>query len=355
MASTRLSDVIEEHLFAEATDGRAPGTLRGRRATLLRLLAVTGNIYVKNLEPHHVDRLLVELAKTRAVQTRNIDIAHLSAFFKWCRFRRYLPLHSNPLGDRKYQKHLATVKRRISMTDFPQLLDAAEHPRDRIAVALGLYLFLRASEITTLTMADVHLDRGEIDVTVWKTKQRDVMPICEELDIELRRWLTRYTEQVGELPDDYLLVPAKYVVPYRQDPVTRRLVRAEGVVKYKPTRQVNNPERIVQRALELMGHSTRDAEGKSLRDGIHTLRRSGARALFDQLRSEGYDGALQRVRAMLHHEDGSMTEKYLGINVEYEQRNELLRGRRMYSLRADNVVELRKVSSGGVAGDGSGV
>jgi integrase len=64
--------------------------------------------------------------------------------------------------------------------------------------------------------------------------------------------------------------------------------------------------------------------------GGHVLRRSGARALFDRLRHEGYDGALKRVQSMLGHSNSVISERYLSLGVERLQRNEMLAGKPMF-------------------------
>lgn len=352
---TRLSTVIDDYFFAIQADGMAKNTVKSKRGVLNRLLSSTGNIYVKNIEPVHIDKLMTELAKTHSPAVLNLDHSVLARFFKWCILRRLIPHHKNPMEGRKVRKVQPKKRRMLEVAEFGAMLDAANHPRDRMVIALGLYLFLRSSEMVTLTIGDVDLLRGEMDVEVWKTGDRDIMPLSLELDRELRRWLTFYAENAGPLQKEWLLVPAKHSVMWRQDPATNRLVRVDGEERLKPLAKMNHIEHIVQRSLEKLGYETRGERGESLRDGIHVLRRSGARALFDRLRSMGYDGALQQVRAMLHHADGSMTEKYLDVNVERMQRNELLKGQAMYPVSDENVVELRRASGGGHPGAGRGV
>lgn len=63
---------------------------------------------------------------------------------------------------------------------------------------------------------------------------------------------------------------------------------------------------------------------------MHTLRRSAARALFDRLATEGYDGALRLVQAMLHHAQSSTTEHYLGLTLDKKRRDDIIRGESMY-------------------------
>ena len=109
-----------------------------------------------------------------------------------------------------------------------------------------------------------------------------------------------------------------------------------------PYTKCSRPHRYVQRTLVKFGIPIRDEEGKSLHEGVHTLRRSGARALFDELVDRGgYDGVLRLVAAMLHHKSTQMTERYLGLDVDTKKRNDLLRGERMFAEPdKSNVVEL---------------
>jgi integrase len=228
-------------------------------------------------------------------------------------------------------------KRRVPVTKFQALLDVAEYPRDRMIIALGLYLFLRQSEMATLRIKDINLTNGEINVTVHKTGDFDIMPICSELDNELRRYLTWYTEQCDGLDPEWFLVPSRTNIGGRLNNGT--FSKGQNM-KLRPERMMTKIEDVAKNALELIGHPVRDENGKGLFEGIHTLRRSGARALFDEMRNQGYDGALQRVRAMLHHASGTMTERYLGISVERTQRNEALIGKSMFSIGGGNIVPL---------------
>ena len=82
-------------------------------------------------------------------------------------------------------------------------------------------------------------------------------------------------------------------------------------------------------------------------EGGHTLRRSAARALYDELVEErGYDGALRRVQTMLDHKHSMTTELYLGLDVDKVARNKALRGKPMFTRRqvgtAGNVIPLTR-------------
>jgi integrase len=343
-----LDDAIEEYLMSRRSRGLAEGTLKGDRLVLRQLLTATGNILLRSVEPRHID--LFFDGKVLQDSGHNLYLTRLRGFFKWARARNYI--RQDPTYDRSHVKVGEEDTRLFVPGDrFEELLDAAEHPRDRIMVALGLYLFLRVSEAVTLTVGDVDLDNSEIAVRVHKTKGYDLMPICEELEGELRRWLTWYAEHLDvPLAPDMLLVPSKK--DWRSLPgPDGKFVRSDQTrVQLQPYRPVVRGEQITKRALERLGYPT-------FREGGHTLRRSGARALFDTLRAEeGKDGALQQVKVMLHHKHVSMTEHYIGIKPERDLRDQRLKGRRMFALQtlsADNVIELtRGVAVGNQAGRG---
>ena len=168
------------------------------------------------------------------------------------------------------------------------------------------------------------------------------MPICEELDIELRRWLTHYGTEVGhELQDHYYLLPARVS--------SGLILNGRGKIHghhtfYQPTKPVGAMSRIVKPFLEELGVPLETPGGKKTYEGAHTIRRSGARALFDVLAADGgYDHPMRVVQAMLHHSQMSTTETYLGLTADRRTRDEMLRGKRMYgSLHESSVISLAR-------------
>ena len=80
--------------------------------------------------------------------------------------------------------------------------------------------------------------------------------------------------------------------------------------------------------------------GRAMGEGSHTLRRSGARALFDRLAESGYDRSLRIVQSMLHHSSVTITEKYIGVTPDQRSRDEIIKGQEMYPVREENVVSL---------------
>jgi len=89
----------------------------------------------------------------------------------------------------------------------------------------------------------------------------------------------------------------------------------------------------VKRILVRLGVQGRDGLlRKHLGEGMHTIRRSGARAMFDHLALDlGNDKALLQVSVMLNHQGTQQTLSYIGLDIEREQLNDWLRGNSMYS------------------------
>lgn len=323
----------------------AHNTTRGNRTALNALIRTVGiDTKVIDITEEMMDHALSVEAARLTPSSYNNRMSTWSQFFDFCIRRGFRGdgRFVHPMGDkRRYLKVPPGNKIRVPAMKFQALLDATENPRERMVVALGLYLFLRSSEMESLTLQDINLEDGEIQVTIHKTVDADMMPISAELDYELRRYLTWYTQQLGVLHPQWHLIPYAYQKPYRDiDGKYTGEVGSEREWVFKPTTQPIRLYEIVQKALIAIGYETRADSGKSHGEGVHTLRRSGARALFDDLRQQGYDGALQRVRSMLHHSSGAMTERYLGINMERRQRNDAIKGQRMFTLEAENVVQI---------------
>jgi integrase len=334
-----LSDAITEFLACRKTAGFRPNTLLINARGLSIFLREVGNVQVRHVDARHGEIFQAYLmGKGYKPNTINSHLTTLSAFTKWLRSRRYLAGGSDPTANTRAVKVMVRPRTRIAPQDFAGFLDTCSTPHERIVVALGLYLFIRASEITGITVKDVDLDRQEILVLVMKTQVVDIMPICQELDTELRRWLVWYTIDIERpLEPDFFLVPRR-----RRRPLGNTGSGPGGGFLIDrphnncvPDHQLQRAHRYVQKPLLAFGVELRDGENKSKMEGVHTLRRSGARALFDQMVDQGsYDGVLRYVSAMLHHKSTVMTERYLGLDVDVKKRNDLLKGRRMFQTPA---------------------
>lgn len=344
--SKTISVIAREYLdMREHRQKRTANTIRADRCALNTLLAACGDIQPRNITQRHVDTL-VTMISAGSIATYNARLTQIRNFLKFCRGRKYVPADFDPLAELAYGRAVQQERNRVPVTQFNALLDACTHPRDRAVVALGLFTMLRASEIVSLKISDLRLDQYELDVVIHKTKETDTMPISLELDRELRRWLTFYTEQQGGTCECYSthpsrpLCPSWYLVPAKETVALgsgydRTYVEEDGTGRLKPTCPMTQVQRVVQRPLRRLGYDIKQ-------EGVHTLRRSAARALFDQRVSDGYDGALRLVQSMLHHRNSVMTERYIGLREDRHRRDKEFRAQAMLpSLQVAEVIELR--------------
>jgi integrase len=317
-----LSEASEQYLAFMQARGLAKSTVTTARNLLNHAQREWGDIDVAEIEPRHVDALFI--GKTWSAGTKNIYLIGLRGFLKYCRTHHYIPADHDPTTGWRTQTVEKREKTWLSLPALGALLDAAEHARDRAFIALGIYTFMRASEIVQLRWQDVDLQRNEIHIYRVKTKQADQLPICAELRYELAAWALYVKNEMGEIQPDWYVVPSIGPRPMQGVRGERKLVPSGKPNPLRPTRTIGRPQRIVKQAMERIG-----VGGKG--DGCHVLRRSGARSLFEELREKGYDGSARRVQSMLGHASVITTEIYLGIDNERRQRNEMLAGHVMFS------------------------
>jgi integrase len=318
---TTLAKASVEYLRFMEARGLAKATLQTTRNMLGHAYRAWGDADLADIEPRHIDALFI--GKDWSTGTRNMYLLALRSFLKWCRTHRYLPPDYDPTEGWKTRPLEKKERTWLTLPVLQTLMDATDHPRDRAFIAIGIYTFLRASEIVELRIEDIDFKRNELRVYRIKTKQQDRLPICLELQIELTRWLDYYRTEAGDLNPRWYVVPSHGPNEMRGVAGKRQLVPTGRPGRLRPTRRIGRAQRIVKNALDRLGI---DKHG----DGCHVLRRSGARALYEQLRDMGHDGAARRVQSMLGHASLVMTEMYLGLDHERMQRNEALAGKPMF-------------------------
>ena len=336
--SRLLSDDIESFLVYRKTAFK-PATYMASDQALRQFLSVVGNIQTKGLMPRHAERFQSSmLSAGKKPATVNNRMSQLSAFSKWAVANRHLP--ANFVGTTRTIPVPRKASLRVPASEFQRLLDAADRPDRRIVIALGLFLFLRGGEVKTLKVGDVDLDQGIVSTVIHKTNDWDEMPICYELDQELRRWFVDYARDIGRpLRGSDYLVPA-----HRRFP---GWLERPALGNYQPDKMVLRPFQQVQVILEKAGYPVSEM-GKKTGEGMHTLRRSGARALYDALvegrlgDAAARDDALRQTMTMLHHSSIQITEHYIGLERDRQKRDTTIKGVRMLPQSAENVITLKE-------------
>jgi integrase len=338
-----FSEAVEAFLAARAAEGTRPNTLSNYRRDARQFISVVGDIgpikgrweqgvVVGGLSPAHVDMVLASMAERGyAPGTINIFQSSMRALCKWLRARGMLLPDQDPLAGRKWLSDPPKARKRLSVGQTKALLEADLHPRDKMVVALGIFLFLRQSEARTIRISDVDLETNRIRVIIHKTREADIMVIPMELRPILREWLTYYSTQAGPLQPDWYLIPAKSGAQFGNPEPTLR-----------PTKQLDRVADVVNAALDKIGFPTKDEKGRSTREGMHTLRRSSALNLYHEQVGLGVDRALTTAQSFLHHRSVTMTERYLGLESGRETRNKEFDNRPLFPsmVEKDNVRHL---------------
>lgn len=260
-------------------------------------------------------------------QSLNPQRIAFDGFFGWAARRRYLWAEDNPMAEIKAFKKKAVRKQRIDPRDVPRLLDAAEHPRDRILMAVAAFTALRACDIRELRIRQVDLeDQSLRGVLIDKSEVVDeIKAFGPELAEELERWFAWLKGNLGvdELDGTWYLIPGfarrRSERAYR-DGGGRWVSIKDPDASVKPTGQFYDPEDVVKAACERIGYDTSDG-----RWGMHVLRRVMADLLEDQLTEDGIPDARKVVSKHLNHANEATTDGYMDESRGLKARNAILR------------------------------
>lgn len=297
-----------------------PNTLKGDREFINRLAREVKDVQVGHLTVRHMEDFFYDHLGDLSAPTHNVFLYRARQFLTFCQRRGYCRTLCG-LESIRNKRTEQRQRLQLSARELLNLLDYAADPRDRAMLAFAMNTGLRSSEIVSIRLHDLDLERGEFLVNIHKTRDADRQPITSDLDRELRRWLTVYTEEVGPLSPSSYLFPSKGRDVFRGCDEHGRPIRSKGA--YSPGTHVYKPERVVQRALRNAGWGPEEVRY----EGFHTVRRSVARIYFDLAAEKGSDLALRETAALLHHSSTVTTERYLGITSERAARDRRMRGR----------------------------
>jgi integrase len=338
MSSVLLSDAIDAFGHDRRAKGIAPKTRANELAVLRLLLADVGNISVRRLKPQHADVFWAARAGW-APGTMNRARNTLNTFFSWCRDRGYMSRDVDPLAGTRAFKVPPRSRALIPQSEFDAVIGRRKNPRTRATIAIGIYTFARISEIQGLRWQDINSGAGTVEVFRQKTQTIDTLPICDELAVELARWKLEYAAHMGEQ-----VRPEWFVIPGTTPPRGLATKGAKGFTAhrprfYLPTKR-SDLSKIIKQVLVDEGYYVPY-------EGGHTLRRSGATALYNQLTLVGHDRAIRICQAMLGHSSVQTTEVYLRLDLDRKVRDDLLAGKPMFPDQSEaTVVPLRGSANG---------
>jgi integrase len=336
----KVADAVPVFLDYQAGRGLSAGTVKRHGVAARAFLAACQDVKGPGVTMGQVDhecvaRFFAGLSGGQGY--RNNCLETLKGFLVWAEKWGYLRpgfTSLKLLEGYKGRKAERAPKYYLDAQEFPAALEAAgqRHPVDRAVIALALYTLARQSEIKAIRLCDLDFDKREIRLYREKRDRWTTTGLTPELADELNQWLITYAEAMGyfnphtmarEHPD-WLLVPS----------------RGRGNRKLQPEVPIGVMERVAKRLLTDLGvqGTRRGKTADHLGEGMHTFRRSGARAFLKSL-SEGlgHQRALIQVSLMLDHEDLKQTIRYIGVDQEREELNDWLRGHSMYGKLPDPI------------------
>lgn len=317
-----LYSAINEHLADLKAKGRTASTLANHHQALMHAVNAWGNVDCRDIREEHIGSYFT--GRTWSAGTQMIYLGALRAFGQYLRRRSIWPRDFDPMDGWSIRGESRVERMWLTVPQMRQMLEAEPCPRNRALFALGIYTLGRAGEITSLTVGDLSLDHHSLVFYRHKTRQWDRLPVCEELAEEMTRWLGHYAAVMGALDPEWLLVPALGPQPMTGAAGGRTFIPTGKPRRMKPTSRISKPSSLATTALKRIGF-------RQSGNGMHVLRRSSARAMFEQLRADGYDHALRRTASLLGHLHTSETEHYIGVDGERRARDEMLAGKRMFS------------------------
>jgi len=214
----------------------SPHTIAAYRDTFKLLLAFASRhagtepsrLAIEDLDAPLISAFLCHLENERgnAVRTRNARLAAVHSLFRYAALR-------HPDQSAVIQRVLAIPPKKSDRALVTYLTDpeidaliAAPDPgtwtgrRDRTLLAVAIQTGLRASELTGLTIADIHLGTGAHLSCLGKGRKQRVTPLTRENVALLRDWLA---ERAG-LPADPLF-PARRGNRLSRDGLQHRVTR----------------------------------------------------------------------------------------------------------------------------------
>jgi integrase len=339
----KVADAIPLFLESLEARGLSEGTIKRHHSALSgqdtiaprSFLAAAMTLKGPNPTMGQLDQVVVArfLALTGGEQgNRNNRLDAVRQFFTWaesCKMLRPGLRADDVFNGYKARKAERKPKYYIPSADFPRALDiaGARDRKDRAVIAFLLGTLARDGEAAAVQLK--HLDLSELSVQLYRTKRKrwTTTGVNPDLADEMQSWGDRYAHEFGYVgfqamraahPDWYLLPP--------------RTAKNMGF-KLDPTRPPTTLPRVVKRVLTGLGvvGTEHSEHTEHVGEGVHTIRRSGARSLYEfLLLTVGHDSSLAFVQAMLDHQTPEITVKYIGVDWHKDQLNRWLRGNRMY-------------------------
>ena len=185
--------------------GATPSTIRDYEAILARMSVSLADRELIEVSTEDL-REVIDLWAAQSARTRQKVTSVVRAFWAWCEEQAYIAI--SPAARIRRPRAPRRVARTLPVSARPRLLEAAKHPRDRLALFCLLGLGMRRQELARLRCGDFDPESGRVRIYGKGQKERVQYLRGVVLD-ELRLYLSADLPAVGRPPrsSDFLLYP----------------------------------------------------------------------------------------------------------------------------------------------------
>ena len=202
-----FADAVVEFQKHLDSMGRSPDTVYSYVSDLRRfakgLAAITcADLPLEAIERPHIGAYLYEMYRRGlAASTRHRAVCTLKCFFAFCVEAEFIP--SSPAQRVPGVTVPSTLPAYLELDEVRSIIDNCYDPLARIIASTLFYTGLRISELCSLRLGDLNLDRGTIRVARGKGGKERIVP----LNRRARDFLLRYISGVRPDSDsDYLIL-----------------------------------------------------------------------------------------------------------------------------------------------------
>lgn len=198
-----LQEYSKAFLISKIASGRSPETVNTYDFNFRRFIewceqkGYTGNDLIGIIGAETVEAYLFDLSKqglsTHTVHSR---YRHLRALYRWIerRYGKTAAGDQNPFDLISEPKTQQLLPKAISHGQMEALHDSIPTDlwtgyRDRLIIRFLFYTGVRVSELVSIELDDLDLDRRLVHVTRWKTHSQDRIPLSNNLVEALAQWI----------------------------------------------------------------------------------------------------------------------------------------------------------------------
>jgi site-specific recombinase XerD len=156
-------------------------------------------VFVDEITARHVEEFVSYLTNERGCKPRTVNrkINALSTFFQCMKKKKILS--ENPLEDFERVKVPDSERIYLSREEVEAIIQAIDHPVLHYFAMTMAYTGLRVSECINLTLHDVNLEDGYIQVINGKGGKNRTVPISDKLKSKLQEYLKFHRPKTDSL------------------------------------------------------------------------------------------------------------------------------------------------------------